>query len=159
MACICQASSESLTHYFTSFFFTIAKCPLPTMVSQNFLEVTDRSQQWAGPHQILNNANFAIEEDLKVTFGFDIQPNEMITSTWKMKITVGEEISYYSILRYKKLSKIFFSFILHFSISLISTYKGRFFSKKIICIYNIKFQTIVFARSCGLVVFGRFAHI
>ena len=70
------------------------------MVSQNFLEVTDRSQQWAGPHQILNNVHFAIEDDLKVTFGFDIQSNEMITATWKMKITIGEQISYHSILRY-----------------------------------------------------------
>ena len=27
-------------------------------VSQNFLSLTERSQQWAGPRQILNNTNF-----------------------------------------------------------------------------------------------------
>ena len=27
-------------------------------VSQNFLSLTERSQQWAGPRQILNNDNF-----------------------------------------------------------------------------------------------------
>ena len=67
--------------------------------SQKFLALTKRTQQWSGPHQFLNIDNFVTGSDLIVTFGFDLQSDEMITATWKMKITQGDETKYFTILR------------------------------------------------------------
>ena len=66
--------------------------------SQKFLTLTKRTENWSGPHQLLNQDNFMTASDLIVTFGFDLQSNEMITANWKMKIIQGDETKYFSIL-------------------------------------------------------------
>ena len=69
-------------------------------VFQNYLTLSKRTQNWAGPRQLINGNNFVTDEiNIQATFSFDMQSSEGITATWKMRISKNGETNYHAILR------------------------------------------------------------
>ena len=66
-------------------------------VEEEFLQVRERKEEWAGPRQNIPAEFFTADEDLKVGFNFSVRSGAVITTEWKMKITKSGETNYYLI--------------------------------------------------------------
>ena len=64
----------------------------------NYLAVTRRGANWAGPRQSLNPGSFSAQ-NLQYRLNFSLEVVQPLTASWKLKVVAGEEEKYFMLLQ------------------------------------------------------------